>query len=111
MRRESRVAADGFARGHSVARVVGIGVPLGLFLLWWGIWGRPAETRSVSETTAKVLACEGRTCTVRIATGEQVYILKARNLEVGMTVRMTRTEYTDGELRFDLVTRPPAAAP
>ncbi len=112
MRREQRGIEDaGFARGHSVARLLGIGIPLGMFLVWWGIWGGHAEVKSVSETTAAVLDCEGRTCTVRVATGEQVHILKARNLAVGMQVRMTRTEYTDGELRFDLITAPQRPSP
>jgi hypothetical protein len=35
-----------------VARVLAIGVPLAMFLLWWGIWGGHAEVESVSETTA-----------------------------------------------------------
>jgi hypothetical protein len=102
---------SGFARGHSVARVLGIGIPLGMFLVWWGIWGGHAEVRSVSETTATVLDCEGQTCRVRVATGEQVRILKARNLVPGMNVRMTRTLYDDGELRFELITKRPPAPP
>jgi hypothetical protein len=92
-----------------VARVLGIAIPLGMFLLWWGIWGGHAEVKSVSETRATVASCEGRTCIVRVASGESVRIFKARNLVVGMDVRMTRTEYGDGELRFELITaRPPA---
>ena len=112
MRREQRAIEEtGFARGHSVARLLGIGIPLGMFLVWWGIWGGHADVESVSETTERVLGCEGRTCTVRVATGEQVHILKARNLVVGMQVRMTRTEYTDGELHFELITARPASSP
>ena len=99
-----RAADSGFARGHSVARVLAMGIPVIMFLLWWGIWGGHAEERSVSETTGSVLSCEGRTCLVRVATGEKVRVLRARNLDPGMTVRMTRTEYSDGELRFDLIT-------
>jgi hypothetical protein len=104
VREQRRVEGTGFARGHSVARLLGIGIPLGMFLVWWGTWGGHAEVRSISETTALVQGCEGRTCTVRVVTGEQVHILKARNLVVGMKVRMTRTEYTDGELHFELIT-------
>jgi len=112
VRREQRGIEDsGFARGHSVARLLGIGIPLGMFLLWWGLWGGHADVKSVSETTAQVLGCEGRTCTVRVATGEQVHVLKARNLVVGMKVRMTRTAYTDGELHFELITVPRASSP
>jgi hypothetical protein len=103
------VEETGFARGHSVARLLGIAIPLAMFLVWWGIWGGHADVKSVSETTGSVLDCEGRTCTVRVASGEQVHVLKPRNLVIGMQVRMTRTEYTDGELRFDLVTVRPAA--
>jgi hypothetical protein len=110
VRRPQRVVEDtGFARGHSVARLLGIAIPLAMFLMWWGIWGGHADVKSVSETTGSVLGCEGRTCTVRVATGEQVHVLKPRNLVVGMKVRMMRTEYTDGELRFELVTAQPAS--
>lgn len=112
MRREQRaVAAAGFARGHSVARVLGIGIPMGMFLVWWGIWGGHADVESVSETTAEVLSCEGRTCRVRVASGEQVHVLKARNLAAGRKVRMTRTQYSDGELRFELITSPSGTRP
>jgi hypothetical protein len=103
------VEDSGFARGHSVARVLGIAVPLGMFLIWWGIWGGHAEVKSISETRATVVSCEGRTCMVRVDSGQNVRIFKARNLVEGMNVRMTRTEYSDGELRFELITvRPPA---
>ena len=111
MRRERALADAGFARGHSVARVLGVAIPLCMFLAWWGIWGGHAEVRSVSETSAIVLKCEGRTCRVRVASGEEVHVLKARNLAEGMTVRMTRTEYEDGELRFELITAGRSAPP
>jgi hypothetical protein len=112
VRREQRGIEDtGFARGHSVARVLGIAIPVAVFLAWWGIWGGHAEVKSVSEAAATVGECEGRTCSVRIDSGEQVYVLKARNLVPGMRVRMTRTEYTDGELRFDLITARQSTAP
>jgi hypothetical protein len=94
-----------------VARVLAIGVPLAMFLLWWGIWGGHAEVESVSETTATVESCEGRTCMVRVASGEQVRVFRPRNLVPRMKVRMTRTQYSDGELHFDLVTVRPSAAP
>lgn len=105
MRREQRGVEDsGFARGHSVARVMAVAVPLSMFLVWWGVWGSHGDTKSVSETTATVESCEGRTCLVRVATGEQVRIFRARNMVPAMNVRMTRTEYSDGQLRFDLIT-------
>lgn len=111
MRPDRPVADGGFARGHSVARVLGVAIPLAMFLVWWGIWGGHAEVRSVSETRATVLGCEGRTCTVRVASGEQVHILKLRNIVVGMELRMTRTEFTDGELRFEPITARQPASP
>lgn len=110
MRRGRQGIEDsGFARGHSVARVLGIGIPLVMFLVWWGIRGGHADVESVSETTATVLACEGRTCRVRVATGEEVVVLKARNMAAGMGVRLTRTQYADGELHFELITTHPPA--
>jgi hypothetical protein len=82
-----------------------------MFLLWWGVWGGRAEVESVSETQAQVLSCEGRTCLLRVITGEQVRVFKARNLVVGMTVRVSRTVHSDGELRFELIPARQAALP
>jgi hypothetical protein len=105
------VEDSGFARGHSVARLLGIGIPLAMFLVWWGIWGGHGKVESVSETTAVVIRDEGNTCLVRVATGEEVRVFKPRNLKAGMTVRMTRTAYRDGELRFELITAAPPREP
>ena len=88
--------------------MLGIAVPLTMFLVWWGVWGNEGKVRAVSETTAVVIRDEGRTCLVRVVTGEEVRVFRPVNLRQGMTVRMKRTEYRSGELRFDLVT---AAAP
>lgn len=96
---------DGFLRGHQVARILGIAIPLTMILAWWGIWGSHGKVKSVSETTAIVIRDEGRTCLVRVVTGEEVRVFKPRNAREGMTVPMTRTEYRNGELRFDLITR------
>jgi hypothetical protein len=90
--------------------VLAIAIPLAMVLAWWGIWGR-GEVKSVSETTAVVTRIDARTCLVRITSGEQVRIVKAANLREGMTVRMTRTEYTDGTLRFELITAPLSNTP
>lgn len=111
MRQQRGIEGSGFARGHSVARVLGIGIPLAMALVWWGIWGGHAELKSVSETTAAVESCEGRTCSVRVASGERVRVFRPRNLVPGMKVRMTRTEYRDGELRFDLITASRSTSP
>lgn len=100
-------SGDGFFRGHQLARVLGIAVPLAMISVWWGIWGSHGKVKSISETTAVVTRIEGRTCLVRVVTGEEVRLLKPLNLREGMTVRVTRTEYRNGELRFDLITRTP----
>jgi hypothetical protein len=97
------MSTEGFARGHQVARVLGIAVPLALFLVWWGVWGGHGEQTRVSEVTAVVEKDEGKTCLVRVATGQEVRVFKPRNVKVGMQVRMTRTEYEGGQLRFDLI--------
>ncbi|HXC59558.1 MAG TPA: hypothetical protein VN645_09585 [Steroidobacteraceae bacterium] len=101
---------SGFQRGHQVSRVLAVAVPLAMFLVWWGIWGT-GEVKSVSETTAVVTQVDRRTCLVRIATGEQVRIIKERDLREGMTVRMRRTDYTRGKPRFELITAPLSTTP
>jgi hypothetical protein len=95
------VADDGFMRGHQVSRVLGIAVPLCIFLVWWGLWGDPGKVTSESEVSAVVIKDEGRTCLVRVASGQQVRVLKPRNAHEGTKLRMRRTEYSNGELRFE----------
>jgi hypothetical protein len=94
-----------------VARVLGIAIPLTMFLVWWGVWGNQGKVTAVSETTAVVIRDEGRTCLVRVVTGEEVRVFRPLNLREGMTVRMTRTQYRSGELRFDLITAPASLPP
>jgi hypothetical protein len=96
---------DGFFRGHQVSRVLGVAVPLAMFLVWWGVWGTHGDEISVTEVTAVVISDEGKTCLVRVESGEQVRIIKPRNVTNGMRLQMRRTEYDNGELRFDLVGR------
>lgn len=102
---EGTAATDGFLRGHQVARVLGMAIPLAMILVWWGVWGTTGKVKSVSETTAVVIRADERICLVRVVTGEEVRLFRPRNVREGMTVRMTRTEYHNGELRFELVTR------
>ena len=78
-------------------------MPLAMFLVWWGVWGSRGEVISVREVTAVVLSDDGKTCLVQVESGQQVRIIKPRNAAVGMQLRMRRTEYDDGELRFDAV--------
>jgi hypothetical protein len=101
---------SGFQRGHRVARVLAVAVPVAMLLIWWGVSGH-GKVKSVSETTAVVTRVDARTCLVRIPTGEQVRIIKVPNLREGGTVRMTRTEYADGTLRFELITAPLSRVP
>jgi hypothetical protein len=103
--REPATPAAGFLRGHQVARVLAVAVPLTMFLLWWSIWGTHGDVVSTREVPAIVLRDEGKTCLVRVESGEEVRIIKPRNVTVGMRVRMLRSEYDNGDLRFDLITR------
>jgi hypothetical protein len=95
----------GFLRGHQVARVLAVAVPLAMFLVWWGIWGTHGDLISEREVSAVVLSDEGKTCLVRVDSGQEVRIIKPRNVIAGMRLRMRRSEYDNGELRFDLIGR------
>jgi hypothetical protein len=97
------VSDDGFLRGHRVARIVGIAVPLTLFLVWWAFSGGRGEITSISEVSALVLSDDGRTCLVRIDSGEQVRVFKPRDAKAGSRLRMRRTLYDNGDVRFDPV--------
>jgi hypothetical protein len=99
------MSSDGFFRGHQVSRVLGVAVPLAIFLVWWGVWGARGEVVTITEVTATVVSDDGKTCLVQVESGEQVRIIKPRNVTNGMRLRMRRTEYDDGELRFDLIGR------
>jgi len=102
---------DGFFRGHQVSRVLGVAVPLAMFLVWWGVWGLGGDVVSVTEVTAEVVSDDGRTCLVKVESGEQVRILKPRNVTKGMRLQLRRTEYEDGELHFEPIVRAPPAEP
>jgi hypothetical protein len=103
--RETPTPTAGFLRGHQVARLLAVAVPLSMFLVWWSIWGAHGDLVSAREVPAIVLRDEGKTCLVRVESGEEVRIIKPRNVTAGMRVRMLRSEYDNGELRFDLITR------
>ena len=104
-REQAAAVSGGFLRGHQVARVLAVAVPLAMFLVWWGIWGTHGDVVSENEVVAVVLSDEGKTCLVRVESGEEVRIIKPRNVTVGMRLRMQRREYENGELRFDLLGR------
>jgi hypothetical protein len=97
------MSEDGFLRGHQVARVLGVAVPLAIFLVWWSFQGGTAEIVSESEVQGVVISDDGRTCLVQIESGERVHVIKPRDIRQGMTLRMRRTEYDNGDLRFDPV--------
>jgi hypothetical protein len=96
---------DGFWRGHQLARALGIAIPLTSFLVWWGMSGGTADVIATSEVSAVVLRDEGKTCLVRVDSGQEVRILKPRNLREGMRLRMRRVSYDNGELRYELIGR------
>ena len=104
-REQAAAVSGGFLRGHQVARVLAVAVPLAMFLVWWGIWGTHGDVVAENEVVAVVLSDEGKTCLVRVESGEEVRIIKPRNVTVGMRLRMQRREYENGELRFDLLGR------
>jgi hypothetical protein len=98
-------SGDGFWRGHQLARALGIALPLTIFLVWWGMSGGTADVVATREVSAVVIKDEGKTCLVRVESGQEVRILKPRNLREGMRVRMRRISYDNGELRYALIGR------
>jgi hypothetical protein len=102
------MSGDGFFRGHQVSRVLGVAIPLAMFLVWWGVWGTRGEVISITEVSAEVVSIDPKTCLVRVESGEEVRILKPRNAVPGMQLRLRRTEYEDGELYFEPVRLPAA---
>lgn len=105
------MSTDGFFRGHQVSRVLGVAVPLAMFLVWWGVWGGHGDAVSVTEVVAVVEQDDGKTCLVRVESGEQVRVIKPRNVKAGMRLKMKRTEFDNGELRYDIIGRAPEAPP
>jgi hypothetical protein len=94
------MSGDGFARGHQVARVLGIGIPMAIFLVWWSISGNDGDVVATTVVTARIIADEGKTALVVVDEGKSVRILKPRNAGEGDQLRMTRTQYESGELRY-----------
>ncbi len=52
---QQTAAPGGFLRGHQVSRLLAVAVPLGMFLVWWSIWGAHGDVVSQREVTAVVL--------------------------------------------------------
>jgi hypothetical protein len=94
------MSGDGFARGHQLARVLGVGIPLAIFLVWWSISGNDGDVVAATVVSARIIADEGKTALVLVDEGKQVRILKPRNAAKGDPLRMTRTQYESGELRY-----------
>lgn len=93
----------GFVRGHSVARVLAIAVPLVVLAIWWGSRNDHGAVSSITEVPAVVVRIEGRTCLVRLQTGEQVRIIRWPELREGLAIRLARTQYKDGAIRYRMI--------
>jgi hypothetical protein len=96
------MSTEGFFRGHQVARALAIAVPLSVFLIWWGIWGRQGEVETITEVAGEVVQVDGKTCLVRTKTMQTARLLCPKTLRQGMPVRLTQTRFESGELRLAL---------
>jgi hypothetical protein len=100
-------ARDSFAEGHRVSRVLAIGVPLAIFLVWWGWNGGARKLKSETEVSGTVIRDDGKTGLVRAQSGEEARVVMPGKAEPGTVVRLRRNEYDNGDLRFDLLTSTP----
>jgi hypothetical protein len=94
---------EGFTRGHRVSRVLAVAIPVAMFLVWWSIWGTTADVISVTEVSGEVVRNDGRTCLVRAQSGESAHLLCPKRYMAGMKLRLSRTQFSSGDLRFALV--------
>jgi hypothetical protein len=102
------MSKDGFAEGHRVSRVLAIGVPIAIFMVWWGMNGGTKDLKSVTEVGGTVIRDDGKTGLVRTQSDEEVRLVMPGTKQQGEVVRLRRHEYDNGELRFDLLASTPA---
>jgi hypothetical protein len=102
-------ARDGFAEGHRVSRVLAIGVPLAIFLVWWGWNGGARKLKVATEVSGTVIRDDGKTGLVRAQSGEEARVVMPGKLESGAVVRLRRNEFDNGDLRFDLLASTPVS--
>jgi hypothetical protein len=96
------VSIEGFVRGHRVARILGIAVPLAIVLVWWGVWGGQGKVAEVTNVSGVVIKDDGKTCLVRAGTGQTVRILCPGARKQGDVLQLRQTRYESGELRYAL---------
>jgi hypothetical protein len=96
------LSIEGFVRGHRVARILGIAVPLVIVLVWWGIWGGQGNVARVTTVSGVVMQDDGKTCLVRAGTGQTVRILCPGTRKKGELLKLRQTLYESGELRYAL---------
>jgi hypothetical protein len=64
---------DGFKRGHTMARVIGVAIVLVPILVWFA-WRDPGEVVSTTSTTGSVLEYQKPIALLSLANGEQVRV-------------------------------------
>ncbi len=87
--------------------MLAIGVPVAIFLVWWGSRGGHGEVLSSEVEEGVIIERADRTCLVRAAGGETTRLICPSAFRSGMTVRLKRTRYENGELRFSLASATP----
>jgi hypothetical protein len=97
------MSGDGFLRGHQVSRVLGVAVPVAVFLVWWGWSGGRGDVVAEAIETGRVVERSGKTCLVETAGGERTRLWCPPRMEAGTAVRIRRLTHESGELRFELV--------
>jgi hypothetical protein len=74
MNAKTRVKSmDGFKRGHTMARVIGVAIVLGPILVWFA-WRDPGEVMRTTTTTGTVLEYQKPIALLSLANGEHVRV-------------------------------------
>jgi hypothetical protein len=93
-------STDGFGRGHSIARIIAMGVVLVPILAWF-VWRDPGRVESTAHATGTVLEFRRPIALVRLADGAQVRVFVPQpGARPGEVLPLIGDRHADGSVQY-----------
>ncbi len=94
---------DGVISGMRLGRAIGLALPLGLFVLYWQLYGDPGAVVNQTTTQGVILEVHPSAYLVELSEPKaQVRVLRTEKMELGATVILMVTEHASGVVRYAL---------
>jgi len=95
-----RRPVDGFGRGHSIARIVGMAIVLVPILVWF-VWRDPGRVESSTAATGTVVEYHKPIALLRLPDGSQVRVyVGPRGATPGEVLPLTADRHADGSVQY-----------